>query len=76
MLKPRLGFVRYLSTNSIGPRRTAKGRLMDSIIRVDHAGEFGADRIYAGQMAVLGKTASLSSFDHNSKYVENLNPLF
>ncbi|XP_029432754.1 5-demethoxyubiquinone hydroxylase, mitochondrial isoform X2 [Rhinatrema bivittatum] len=26
------------------------------IIRVDHAGEYGADRIYAGQMAVLGRT--------------------
>ena len=24
------------------------------MIRVNHAGEFGADRIYAGQMAVLG----------------------
>ncbi|XP_065183706.1 5-demethoxyubiquinone hydroxylase, mitochondrial-like [Sycon ciliatum] len=30
---------------------------IDSLIRVDHAGEFGADRIYAGQLAVLGKTA-------------------
>ncbi|CAB3241192.1 unnamed protein product [Arctia plantaginis] len=30
---------------------------LDSIIRVDHAGELGADRIYAGQMAVLGNTA-------------------
>lgn len=29
--------------------------LIDEIIRVDHAGELGADRIYAGQMAVLGK---------------------
>ncbi|XP_053949861.1 5-demethoxyubiquinone hydroxylase, mitochondrial [Anastrepha ludens] len=28
--------------------------LTDEIIRVDHAGELGADRIYAGQMAVLG----------------------
>nr|CAD7257231.1 unnamed protein product [Timema shepardi] len=27
---------------------------IDSIIRVDHAGELGADRIYAGQIAVLG----------------------
>ncbi|CAH1390996.1 unnamed protein product [Nezara viridula] len=27
-----------------------------TMIRVDHAGEFGADRIYAGQMAVLGNT--------------------
>ena len=24
------------------------------ILQVDHAGEFGADRIYAGQLAVLG----------------------
>ncbi|XP_045774376.1 5-demethoxyubiquinone hydroxylase, mitochondrial [Maniola jurtina] len=30
---------------------------LDAIIRVDHAGELGADRIYAGQMAVLGNTA-------------------
>lgn len=30
--------------------------LYDRIIRVDHAGELGADRIYAGQMAVLGKS--------------------
>ncbi|CAH2050900.1 unnamed protein product, partial [Iphiclides podalirius] len=29
---------------------------LDTIIRVDHAGELGADRIYAGQMAVLGNT--------------------
>ena len=29
---------------------------VDKVIRVDHAGEFGADRIYAGQVAVLGKT--------------------
>uniref|UniRef100_A0A224XYE3 5-demethoxyubiquinone hydroxylase, mitochondrial n=1 Tax=Panstrongylus lignarius TaxID=156445 RepID=A0A224XYE3_9HEMI len=43
------------------PRRyeTTVGRpdkLLDEIIRVDHAGEFGADRIYAGQMAILGNT--------------------
>ena len=29
--------------------------VIERIIRVDHAGELGADRIYAGQMAVLGK---------------------
>lgn len=28
--------------------------MVDEIIRVDHAGELGADRIYAGQMAILG----------------------
>ena len=30
---------------------------IDRIIRVDHAGELGANRIYAGQMAVLGRTS-------------------
>ena len=30
---------------------------VDRIIRVSHAGEFGADRIYAGQAAVLGNSS-------------------
>lgn len=41
-------------------RQTRVGRPkphIDRIIRVDHAGELGADRIYAGQMAVLGRTS-------------------
>lgn len=29
--------------------------IMKRMIRVDHAGELGADRIYAGQMAILGE---------------------
>ncbi len=33
-----------------GPRSDATGRM----IRVDHAGEYGAARIYAGQLAVMG----------------------
>ncbi|XP_060585363.1 5-demethoxyubiquinone hydroxylase, mitochondrial-like [Ruditapes philippinarum] len=30
--------------------------LLDKIIRIDHAGEFGAKRIYQGQLAILGNT--------------------
>lgn len=30
--------------------------LLDKLLRVDHAGEFGAVRIYQGQLAVLGKS--------------------
>ncbi|XP_075977351.1 ubiquinone biosynthesis protein COQ7, mitochondrial [Anticarsia gemmatalis] len=37
---------------------------LDSIIRVDHAGELGADRIYAGQMAVLGNSAEGPLIQH------------
>ena len=33
-----------------------KAALLDQIIRVNQAGEYGAKRIYEGQLAVLGKT--------------------
>ncbi len=33
---------------------------IDSMIRVDQAGEFGATRIYAGQLAVLGTRAEVA----------------
>jgi len=33
-----------------------KAELIDQIIRVDQAGEYGAKRIYEGQLAVLGAT--------------------
>ena len=43
----------------VGRRIAARKRaLLDEVIRVDHAGEFGANQIYAGQMAVLGNTTS------------------
>lgn len=31
--------------------------LIDRILRVDHAGEVGADKIYEGQLAVLKNTS-------------------
>ncbi|MBN9528505.1 MAG: demethoxyubiquinone hydroxylase family protein [Alphaproteobacteria bacterium] len=48
--------------------RTAEDRLpgdldarqvIDRVIRVDHAGEYGARRIYEGQLAVLGRHAQI-----------------
>jgi ubiquinone biosynthesis monooxygenase Coq7 len=33
-------------------------------IRVDHAGEYGAERIYAGQLAVLGRTRHAETLRH------------
>ena len=35
----------------------ARKALLDKTLRVDHAGELGANRIYQGQMAVLGKSS-------------------
>jgi ubiquinone biosynthesis monooxygenase Coq7 len=37
---------------------------IDSMIRVDHAGEYGAVRIYEGQLAVLGRRASGDTIRH------------
>jgi ubiquinone biosynthesis monooxygenase Coq7 len=42
------------------PSRAARHRM----IRVDHAGEYGAARIYAGQLAVLGRGAKADLLRH------------
>ena len=39
------------------PGDTAPAERLARMIRVDHAGEYGAERIYAGQLAVLGRGA-------------------
>ncbi|KAK7464611.1 hypothetical protein BaRGS_00037850 [Batillaria attramentaria] len=49
----RLSGVRCIGTSVRDSRRKA---MLDRIIRVDHAGEFGAHKIYEGQLAILGKT--------------------
>ncbi|XP_031621121.1 5-demethoxyubiquinone hydroxylase, mitochondrial [Contarinia nasturtii] len=54
-------FNKQSSTNATASQTTKCQRqrpssLIDEIIRINHAGELGADRIYAGQYAVLGKT--------------------
>lgn len=41
-----------------GPPGIAAADDVQSMIRVDHAGEYGAVRIYEGQLAVLGNRAS------------------
>lgn len=37
------------------PGDLTREQLLDRMVRVDHAGEYGAVRIYQGQLAVLGK---------------------
>lgn len=38
------------------PLDSEEKQMLDRFLRVDHAGEYGANRIYAGQMAVLGRS--------------------
>ncbi|HUO02329.1 MAG TPA: demethoxyubiquinone hydroxylase family protein [Rhizomicrobium sp.] len=48
------------------PRPTLPGGGIDTeaMIRVDHAGEYGAVRIYEGQLAILGKRGSADAIRH------------
>jgi 3-demethoxyubiquinol 3-hydroxylase len=46
------------------PGPGATRRQLERILRVDHAGECGAIRIYQGQLAVLGHTASGDTIRH------------
>jgi len=68
-----------VSKSKLGPRKTAEGRLpgdltrkqlLDRIIRVDHAGEFGAVRIYEGQYAVLKNTDQAETIKHMKEQEE------
>ncbi len=38
--------------------------IIERILRVDHAGEYGAKRIYDGQLAILGKSANAPTIRH------------
>ncbi len=63
-------------------RTTGDGRLpgdptpreyVERVIRVDHAGEYGAQRIYEGQLAVLGRTQYRPVLEHmKEQEVEHL----
>lgn len=75
MLHLRQYGIRLASTSAISGT-TKPGKLLDSIIRVDHAGELGADRIYAGQMAVLGKYKYIINISKYYFFLEiNLNSI-
>lgn len=53
-LVPQL--IRQFATSPlVSPKESREKTIRDRFLRVDHAGEVGTDRIYAGQMAVLGK---------------------
>ena len=45
------------------PGDPTKDELVERMIRVDHSGEYGAVRIYAGQRAVLGHSAGAHAID-------------
>ena len=59
---------------------TTDKTILDEIIRVDHAGEYGATRIYDGQIAVFGKNSKIGKTiqhmaDQEQEHIEKFNEL-
>ena len=62
------------------PKSTTDKTILDEIIRVDHAGEYGATRIYDGQIAVFGKDSKIGKTiqhmaDQEQEHIEKFNEL-
>lgn len=51
---PRPSSSQSASSGLCSSRKPTKAQMLAEILRVDHAGEYGAQRIYDGQLAVLG----------------------
>ena len=54
--------------------------ILEEIIRVDHAGEYGATKIYDGQIAIFGKNSKLGKTiqhmaDQEQEHIEKFNEL-
>jgi len=54
--------------------------ILDQIIRVNHAGEYGATRIYDGQIAIFGKESKIGKTiqhmaDQEQEHIEKFNEL-
>ena len=54
------------------PKPLSKAAQLDRMIRVDHAGEYGAVRIYEGQLAVFGDNHPLSDTVKHMKEQEDV----
>ena len=61
-------------------KETTDKSILDEIIRVDHAGEYGATRIYDGQIAVFGKKSKIGKTiqhmaDQEQEHIETFQKL-
>ena len=65
--------------NRTSKNKTNRG-ILEQIIRVDHAGEYGATRIYDGQIAVFGKNSKIGKTiqhmaDQEQEHIDKFNEL-
>ncbi|KAF7216415.1 5-demethoxyubiquinone hydroxylase, mitochondrial [Nothobranchius furzeri] len=61
------------------PQNEEEKELLHRMLRVDHAGEYGANRIYAGQMAVLSRSRTgpliQQMWDQEKKHLARFNEI-
>ena len=60
--------------------KTTNRQVLEEIIRVDHAGEFGATKIYDGQIAIFGKNTKIGKTiqhmaDQEQEHIDKFNEL-
>jgi len=61
-------------------KKSTNRNTLEEIIRVDHAGEYGATRIYDGQIAIFGKDSKIGKTiqhmaDQEQEHIEKFNEL-
>ena len=61
-------------------KKKTNREILEQIIRVDHAGEYGATRIYDGQIAVFGKNSKIGKTiqhmaDQEQEHIDKFNEL-
>ncbi len=62
------------------PGKITHREILEEIIRVDHAGEYGATKIYDGQIAIFGKNSKLGKTiqhmaDQEQEHIDKFNEL-
>ena len=68
------------SNKNSSSSKTTNREVLEEIIRVDHAGEYGATKIYDGQIAIFGKNSKLGKTiqhmaDQEQEHIEKFNEL-
>ena len=76
MVQKKKRKVRKKSTSN----NTTNRQILEEIIRVDHAGEFGATKIYDGQIAIFGKNSKIGKTiqhmaDQEQEHIDKFNEL-
>ena len=76
MAKKKKNNLRKINSSSNKTNR----EVLEQIIRVDHAGEYGATRIYDGQIAVFGKDSKIGKTiqhmaDQEQEHIDKFNEL-